>query len=56
MSLQQVNQITAVVGIVLIVIIFALLATGAIPGLVAIVLTLGVGLVIRFLRSVLVKP
>jgi hypothetical protein len=56
MSPQQVNQITAIVAIVLIVILFLLVSTGTIPALVAIVLTLGIGLGVRFLRRSLIKP
>ncbi|MEO8394134.1 MAG: hypothetical protein ABI700_14185 [Chloroflexota bacterium] len=56
MSPQQVNQITAIVAIVLIVILFVLVSTGTIPALVAILLTLGIGIGVRYLRSALIKP
>ena len=56
MSPQQVNQITAVVALVLIVILFVLVVTGVLPSLVAILITVGIGLGVRFLRSTLIKP
>ena len=56
MSPQQVNQITAIVALVLIVILFVLVATGILPSLVALLLTVGIGLGVRFLRSALIKP
>ena len=55
MSAQQVNQITAIVALVLIVILFVLVSTGVLPALVAIILTLGIGLGVRVIRGAAVK-
>ncbi len=44
MSPQQINQMTAIVALVAIVILFVLVAAGVLPSLVAMVLTLGIGL------------
>lgn len=51
MSTQQVNQITAIVALVLMAILFLLVSTGTIPALLAIILTIAIGLGVRFLRS-----
>ena len=55
MSAQQVNQITAIVALVLIVILFILVSMGRLPSLVAILLTLGIGLGVRVIRSTMIR-
>ncbi len=55
MSPQQINQITAIVALVAIVILFVLVGMGILPSLVALVLTLGIGLAVRALRAS-IKP
>ncbi len=55
MSSQQVNQITAIVALVAIVILFGLVSAGLLPSLVALLLTLGIGLGVRAMRAS-IKP
>ena len=54
MSPQQVNQYTAAVAIVLIVILFILVVTGKLDSLTAIVITVVIGVGVRFVRSMLI--
>ena len=53
MSSQQVNQISAIIALVLIVILFVLVSRGVIDTLLAIILTLVIGAGVRFLRGTL---
>ncbi len=56
MSPKQVNQIIAVVALVLIAVVFVLVATGVLPSLIAIILMVALGFGVRFVRSTLIKP
>ncbi len=56
MTPQQINQMTAIVALVLMAILFLLVSSGTIPALAAIVLTIGIGLGARFVRSRSGKP
>ena len=56
MSAQQVNQITAIVALVLMVILFILVIIGVLPSLLAILLTLGIGLAVGYIRKTMIKP